>query len=92
MEDRSEGFRTKGKKNPRLPVLIYSEATVRRAEQALINIGFCFLLLCPIPPLFYLDNKALKLGIVLMFILTLSTLTIDLSASTNKTSVALVAG
>lgn len=61
-------------------------------EQMLISIGFCILLVCPIFALSYLQSKALKLIIVLIFILVLSTLTIDLAASTSKTSVALVAG
>lgn len=61
-------------------------------EKALISIGFCFLLLCPIFALSYLESKALKLSIVLIFIVALSTLTIDLADSTSKTSVALVAG
>ena len=87
-------IQTKGEslKNPLPSVLIYPEARVRRAEKTLINFGFCFLLVCPILALSYLENKTLKVGIVLAFILALSTLTIDLSESTNKTSVALVAG
>ena len=73
-------------------ILIYSEAKIRRVEKALISIAFCFFLLCPIVILSYLTSKVLKLLIVLTCILAISTLTIDLSESTSKTSVALVAG
>ena len=80
------------RENTTSSILMYSEDKVRRVEKTLINIGFCFLLLCPIFALSYLESRALKLSIVLIFILALSTLTIDLSDSTSKTSVALVAG
>ncbi len=72
-------------------VLLYSESSVRRAEQTIINIAFCFLLTFPIFILSHFENKTLKLGIVIFFILVLSTFTIDLSESTNKNNLALVA-
>ena len=73
-------------------VLFYSESKVRRAEQTIINIAFCFLLTFPIFILSHLEDKNLKLGVVLLFILALSTFTIDLSRSTtNFNSLALVA-
>lgn len=73
-------------------VLVVSDPNVRRIERTVINLGFCLLLLCPILALTYLENKALKVGIVLLFVLIISTLTIDLGKSTNATCVALVAG
>ena len=72
-------------------VLFYSESHVRRAEQAIINIVFCFLLTIPILVLSHVENKTVKLITVLLFILLLSTFTIDLSESISRTGFALVA-
>lgn len=57
-----------------------------------MNSTFCFLLLCPVVALVYVNNKAWKLVILVIFVLGASMLTSSLSDAADQSSLAVVAG
>lgn len=71
--------------------MFYSESAVRRAETIILNLLFCFILLCPIIILSFVHDKVSKLGIVFCFVLAASVLASDLSNAANKTNMAVIA-
>ncbi|KAH0538339.1 hypothetical protein FGG08_005074 [Glutinoglossum americanum] len=75
-----------------LSILIYSEKAIQRAEMIVVNVGFCFLLICPIFLLSYLEGKAAKLGTFVAFVLAGSVLTSGLINVGNIGSLAVMAG
>jgi hypothetical protein len=69
----------------------YSDETVRRVEDVIVNATFCFLVLVPIFALSYLQNKVGKLLVVLGFVLVSSVVTTVLANVTHKNSLAIMA-
>jgi hypothetical protein len=75
-----------------IPVLVYSENAIRRAERIVVNIAFCFLLICPIFLLSYVDARPAKLATFVVFVLAGSVLTSGLISVGNIASLAVMAG
>ncbi|KAH6662272.1 hypothetical protein B0J14DRAFT_645435 [Halenospora varia] len=72
--------------------LLYSEENVQRAEAFFLHACFCFLLLCPIFALSYVNSKTWKLVILAVFLLATAVLTVGFLNVPNKNALALVAG
>ena len=73
-------------------MLTYEESAVRLAEDIVINVAFCLLVLIPIILLSYLKNKVIKLMLVLAFVLLSAIVSSFLANTTHKTSLAVIAG
>ena len=69
----------------------YSEALARSIDDILVNIVFCVLVIAPIAFLSYLQNKAKKLTIVVVFILLSAVVSSFLANVRHKTSLTIIA-
>lgn len=69
----------------------YSEALVRSIDDILVNIVFCVLVIAPIAFLSFLQNKAKKLTIVVVFILLSAIVSSFLAKARHKTSLTIIA-
>jgi hypothetical protein len=72
--------------------MIYSEKAIQRAEQIIVNVGFCLLLIGPIFLLSYFKDKAARLVIFVAFIITGSVLTSGVIHGGNLANLAVMAG
>jgi hypothetical protein len=73
-------------------MLTYKEGAVRLAEDIIVNVAFCLLVLVPILFLSYLKDKVAKLSLVLAFVLLSAVVSSYLANATHKTSLAVIAG
>ena len=72
-------------------IMIYSDQKVRHADQIFMNVSFCLLLLCPVIVLSLVDNRAVKLSVVVGFLLFCAVL-LAIGTSSNNSALAVLAG
>ena len=72
-------------------IMIYSEQRVRHADQVFMNVSFCLLLLCPVIVLSLVDNRTVKLSVVVGFLL-FSAVLLAIGTKSNNSALAVLAG